>query len=540
MSLEQNKQTNRPMNADTFVACLEGGLDYFKANYHTIDNLNVFPVPDGDTGVNMLLTLEPAVEAIRNLDKHDYQNVLSILQEVTTMNSRGNSGFILSRFFSGFAEIVSQYGSLDPEIFTRAFSQGHYVSKTAISTPMNGTMLSVFEAVVKALSQTPASAIPEHLDLAARAGREEVFRTPEKLPVLKKAGVVDSGALGFVFILEGMKRRLYGEEIRIERESDFRFEPDPDSSIEELMTISNRYCTELTIRRSAEVPPNGLEDFLNEKGDSVALLVNEDIIKLHVHTNEPENVISELKLYGEIISEKIEDMKKQIEEEFARFRHENEVGVLAIVPGEGFRSILHEFEPDLDVLVYGKNLPKTADILNHVSQMPYEDVIVLANDKNIIPAIQLVKNQSEKHIEIFPSRNIVQGVAAIMGFVKNLSWEENLAQMTEAMELVDNVSVYRSVKDSKFADIHIPHNHYFAVMQGKILAVSDDFEETVLRALRTARPDERSAISLYYNNDTDEKALEQIRETLEEELEDVEILVRYGGQHTALLLIGLE
>jgi len=539
MSLERNKGTEN-MNPDTFIACLEGGLDYFKANYHTIDNLNVFPVPDGDTGVNMLLTFEPAVEAIRDLKKPDFETILSILQEVTTMNSRGNSGFILSRFFSGFAEIARSFGVIDTDTFARAFSQGHYVSKTAISTPMNGTMLSVFEAVVKALSNTRSESIPEYLELAVRAGREEVFRSPEKLPVLKKAGVVDSGALGFVFILEGMKRRLYGEEIQVERESDFRFEPDPDSSIEELMTINNRYCTELTIRRSPDVPPNGLEEFLNNKGDSVALLVNEDIIKLHVHTNEPESVIGELRHYGEIVSEKIEDMKKQMEEEFARFRHENEVGVLAIVPGEGFRSILHDFEPDLDVLVYGKNLPKTADILNHISQMPYEDVIVLANDKNIIPAIQLVKSQSEKHIEIFPSKNIVQGIAAIMGFVKNLSWEENLAQMTEAMELVNSISIYRSVKDSRFADIQIPLNHYFAVMGGKIVAVSPDFEESALKAIRAARPEEHSAISLYYNEHADEAVLQRIQETLGEELEDVDILVRYGGQHTALVLIGLE
>lgn len=528
------------MDSKDFIEALEGGLNYFKANYHTIDNLNVFPVPDGDTGVNMLLTLEPAIEAIRSLPAADYKTVMNILRDVTTMNSRGNSGFILSRFFSGFADIVDQYGTINNKVLIKAFFQGHYIAKTAISTPMEGTMLSVFDTVAKTLDKTGQSLVSEQLKVAAQAGREEVFRSPEKLPVLRKAGVVDSGALGFVFILEGMKRKLSGEPLLLEREDDFRFEPDPDADFEELMNISHRYCTELIIRRAKGTPPNGLEDYLNNIGDSVALLVNEDIIKLHVHTNEPDNVIKELESYGAVEHRKIEDMKKQIEEEFARFQHEHEIGVLAIVPGEGFRSVLHEFEPDLDVLVYNKNLPKTGDILNHISQMPYEDVIVLANDKNIIPAVQLVKSQLDKHIEIFPSKNIVEGIAALMGFVKNLSWQENLKQMKEAMELVDSISIYQSVKQSKFANIQIPLGHYFAVMNGNIVSVSETLEDTVNAAVAGSGPDERSMISLYYRDAEDEEKIRKIAEDLQEKYEELEFQVRFGGQHTAVLLIGLE
>jgi dihydroxyacetone kinase-like predicted kinase len=233
-------------------------------------------------------------------------------------------------------------------------------------------------------------------------------------------------------------------------------------------------------------------------------------------------------------------MQKQIEEEFARFRHENEIGVLALVPGEGFRAILHDFEPDLDVLVYGKNLPKTGDILNHVNQMPYEVIIVLANDKNIIPAVQLVKSETSKHIEIFPSKNVIQGVAAIMGFVKNASWEENLSQMTSSMELVDSISVYQSVKDSKFAGIEIPKEHYFAVMNGEVVAVHEAFDPVVISAINGADPDERMTISLYYNDKIDPERLEPISKELQESFDELEFDIRYGGQHTALLLIGLE
>ncbi|MDZ7822330.1 MAG: DAK2 domain-containing protein [Candidatus Marinimicrobia bacterium] len=334
-------------------------------------------------------------------------------------------------------------GTLTPEVLTEAFHQGHYVSKTAISTPMEGTMLSVFEAIAEAMSHTRNGSVLEHLETAVKSGREEVFRSPEKLPVLKKAGVVDSGALGFVFLIEGMKRRLKGEEVGIENEDLYRFEPDVNTDIEELMHVGNRYCTELLIKRRENTPPNGLEEYLKNIGDSLALLVKDDIIKLHVHTNEPESVVNELSRYGTVVSKKIDDMKKQIEEEAKLFHHENEIGMLALAPGEGFRRVLHEFEPNLDVLVHDRNLPKTGDILHHVDQMPYEDVIVMANDKNIIPAVQLVKKKSNKHVEIFPSKNIVQGLAAVMGFVKNLSWQENLAQMTESMELVESISVYR-------------------------------------------------------------------------------------------------
>ncbi|MCF7832621.1 MAG: DAK2 domain-containing protein [Candidatus Marinimicrobia bacterium] len=527
------------MKINKFISALEGGLDYFKANYHTIDNLNVFPVPDGDTGVNMLLTFQPAIEAIREQDEVSYESILGILQNVCTMNSRGNSGFILSRFISGFSDVILKYGDITPDILTEAFFHGHYISKISVSTPREGTMLSVFEAVAKAMKDTKSEYVLDHIKMAIEAARKEVFISPEKLPVLKKAGVVDSGALGFVFIMEGMKRRMAGEEIKIENEAEYRFEPDEDSNLEELMEISHRFCTELTIRRSG-IEVKDIEAYLNDIGDSVALLVNDDIIKLHVHTNTPDEVIEELSTYGVIENKKIEDMQKQIEEEFARFRHENEIGVLALVPGEGFRSILHDFEPDLDILVYGKNLPKTGDILNHINQMPYEVIIVLANDKNIIPAVQLVKNETTKHIEIFPSKNVIQGVAAIMGFVKNLSWEENLSQMTSSMELVDSVSIYQSVKDSKFAGINIPVNHYFAVMNGNVIAVDEEFDPVVLTSIRNADPDERMTVSFYYNDNVKPEDLEPITAKLEKEFEDLEFETRFGGQYTALLLIGLE
>lgn len=528
------------MKINTFVSSLEGGLEYFKANYHTIDNLNVFPVPDGDTGVNMLLTLQPAVEAIKEKSEHSFKSVLSILQEESTMNSRGNSGFILSRFIAGFSDIILEQGDITIDILTEAFNHGHYISKTSVSTPREGTMLSVFEAIAKAMKTANSKTVLDHFILAVKAGRDEVFISPEKLPILKKAGVVDSGALGFVFILEGMRRKLAGEGIKIEDESEYRFEPDEDSSMEEMLEIQHRYCTELLIRRDNTKVEEDLEKYLNELGDSVAFLMNDDIIKLHVHTNTPEKVVEDLSAYGEIEKEKIEDMQKQLEEEFARFQHVNEIGVLALVPGEGFRSVLHEFEPDLDVLVYGKNLPNTGDILNHVNQMPYEVIIVLANDKNIIPAVQLVAKETTKHIEIFPSKNVIQGVAAIMGFVKNLSWEENLSQMNSSMELVDSISVYKSIKDSQFAGIKIPVDHYFAVMNGNVVSVNEEFSSVVLSAVKDANPEERMTITFYYNSNITEETLEPITTELESEYDDIEFAIRYGGQHTALLLIGLE
>ncbi len=528
------------MKINNFVSSLEGGLDYFKANYHTIDNLNVFPVPDGDTGVNMLLTFQPAVEKIKEEADHSFKSVLEIFKEETTMNSRGNSGFILSRFIAGFSDVILKYDNITPEILSEAFAHGNFISKTSVSTPREGTMLSVFEAIAKAMRDAKSETILDHFSLAVKAGLEEVFISPEKLPILKKAGVVDSGALGFVFILEGMKRALSGEGVMIEDEADYRFEPDADSNIEEMLEVQHRFCTELLIRRDGKTVEEDLDRYLNDMGDSVALLVNDDIIKLHVHTNEPEAVIDHIQVYGDIENKKIEDMQKQLEEEWARFQHADEIGVLALVPGEGFRSVLHDFEPDLDVLVYGKNLPNTADILNHVNQMPYEVIIVLANDKNIIPAVQLVKKETDKHVEIFPSKNVIQGVAAIMGFVKNASWEENIIQMNDSMELVESLSVYKSIKDSQFAGIKIPKDYYFAVMNGNVVAVNEEFKPVVLDSIEGASPDERMTVTLYYNDNVNVDELESISNELLEEYDDIEFENRYGGQHTALLLIGLE
>ncbi|MFA6617537.1 MAG: DAK2 domain-containing protein [Candidatus Neomarinimicrobiota bacterium] len=528
------------MKIKTFVSSLEGGLDYFKANYHTIDNLNVFPVPDGDTGINMLLTFQPAVEAVKEKSDHSFESVLKVLCEEATMNSRGNSGFILSRFIAGFSEVVIEQGDITIDILSEAFDHGHFISKTSVSTPRDGTMLSVFEAIAKAMKNAQSNTVLEHFVLAVEAGRQEVFISPEKLPVLKKAGVVDSGALGFVFLLEGMRRKLAGEGIKIEDEAEYRFEPAEDANIEEMMEIQNRYCTELLIRRDTTPVGRDIEQYLNKMGDSVAFLMNENIIKLHVHTNEPEKLVNELAVYGDIENKKIEDMQKQMEEEFSRFQHVNEMGVLALVPGDGFRSILHELEPDLDVLVYNKNLPNTGDILNHVNKMPYDVVIVLANDKNIIPAVQLAKQESPKHIKIFPSKNVIQGLAALMGFVKNAKWEENLTQMTDSMELVDSIAIYKSIKDSKFAGIKIPRDHFFALMNGDVVSVSEKLKPAVVEAITCASPEERMTITSYYNGKVTEAEIEEIYKSLREEYEDVEFESRYGGQHTALLLIGLE
>lgn len=528
------------MKIKTFVSSLEGALDYFKANYHTIDNLNVFPVPDGDTGINMLLTFQPAVEAVKAKSDDSFESVLKILQEESTMNSRGNSGFILSQFIAGFSDVVLEHGDITIDILTEAFDHGHFISKTSVSTPRDGTMLSVFEAIAKAMKETHSSTVLEHFVLAVEAGRKEVFISPEKLPVLKKAGVVDSGALGFVFLLEGMRRKLAGEGIKIEDEAEYRFEPEEDVNIKEMMKIQNRYCTELLIRRGESQVQIDIEKYLSEMGDSVAFLMNKNIIKLHVHTNEPEKIVKELSLYGDIENKKIEDMQEQIEEEFTRFQHVNEMGLLALVPGEGFRTILNELEPDMDVFVYGKNLPNTGDILNCVNQMPHEVVIVLANDKNIIPAVQLVKQKTSKLVKIFPSRNVIQGLAAIMGFVKNASWEENLTQMTDSMELVESISIYKSIKDSQFAGIKIPKDYFFALMNGDVVAVNKLLKQTVIEAINGASPEDRMTITSYYNGRVNELELDDIYASLRDEYVDIEFEKCYGGQHTALLLIGLE
>lgn len=530
------------MKTDRFLNSLQGTLDHFKANYHTIDNLNVFPVPDGDTGVNMLLTIEPAVVAVISQDKTDIQTILEILKQETMMNSRGNSGFILSQFINGFSDVVLEEETMTPDTINHAFTRGHFVAKTAISTPREGTMLSVFEAIADFLGKQSYTDVVKQLEAAVKVGMEEVFRSPEKLPVLKKAGVVDSGALGFVLILDGLRRALTGEGVKIENEDDYRFEPDPDAKIDDVMVASNRYCTELTIQRNAskEVSRDTVEHFLKEMGDSVALLVKDDIIKLHVHTNEPEVVLEELSQYGETVSKKIEDMQSQIEQEFTRFQHVNEIGVLVMVPGEGFRDVLHNIEPDLDIMVYGKHLPKTGDILHHVDQMPYDDVIIMPNDKNIIPAVQLVKNKTEKHIEIFPSKNVIQGVAAMMGFVKNLTWQENISQMKDSKELVDAVSIYKGIKDSNFGGIQIPKNHYFAVMGGNVIAVNEVFDAAVLEAMEKAEYGDRCDVCFYYNDKTDKDALETISNKLQNDYDDVELQSTYGGQHTALLLISME
>jgi DAK2 domain fusion protein YloV len=526
---------------------LLAGADYLELNHRILDDLNVFPVPDGDTGTNMLATYGAAVRGLGIVRAESLAQIADLLAPRLERSSRGNSGFIISSFLGGFLRSAASFDLLDADRLGGAFSAGLFRTCNDLFCPVEGTMITVIRSMLESIEGCPDQAFATALRGAVVEGRRSLFRTPELLPVLAKAGVVDSGALGFLFIMEGWLRGLRGEAPREESESDYRFEPvEPGGAWDQAPVY--RYCTEVTVERRAEIDRDGIDrdgidreelrSFLVARGDSLALLSEGPMLKLHMHTNEPREVIEYLSRFGKIESEKVEDMLEQMALA-PRSAEESSCYVLAFVPGPGFVPIFADLGAG-GCIEYGKDLPAAGEILDFLQRVEEGSVIILPNNKNILPACLVAKEKSPKRVAILPTADVVQGIAAMYGYSGNESMSDNAANMRDCMSMVRSIFVYRCVKDAVFDGASMRKGEYFAQGGGAVVAVDAALAECALKAIDASAQGRVMNLTLYYKDGIEGRELERIREVVLARDGKVEVEVFRGDQCREELIISLE
>jgi DAK2 domain fusion protein YloV len=525
-----------------------GGAANLEKNKAYIDSLNVFPVPDGDTGTNMSMTMQGAVKEIRSLpDTASVSEVMDAVALGALKNARGNSGVILSQLFRGYQQICKGQKEITVEMFADALEAGTNAAYKAVLRPKEGTILTVSRmisqscvAVVKRNRKLTLDAL---LDNILTVGQEALENTPNLLPVLKEAGVVDSGGFGLITVYRGFKAVLSGEEIvdtEIEIVEEKAEELPEGADFDHFSTeeIKFGYCTEFFIVRLnedfSETDLEKLRDHLVRVGDSVVVAAGDDFVKVHVHSNCPGKILQFAMQYGELDRMKIENMREQNRKLIEnKKRNEREFGIVAVSAGDGIDDIFRNFSVDR-IISGGQTMNPSIDtIVNMVGQCNARNVFVLPNNSNIILAAQQAKDLCSCNVIVLPTKTIPQGIAAAMAFNPDLSLEENEANMQDAVGEIVSGAVTYAIRETQYNGNKIKEGDMIGLIDNDIVTVASSVAETVEKtvALMIEKRDiEDPIVNLYFGDAVDEEDANDLADKLQEQFEDAEFIVTRGGQ----------
>jgi len=520
-------------------------------NRAMVDALNVFPVPDGDTGTNMSLTMNSALTEALKLEEPTVESVSKAISKGSLLGARGNSGVILSQIFRGFAKGCEGLEELDSLALINAFVEAKESAYKAVLKPVEGTILTVIRKMAQCgeelIGGEEVPSLKETMDLLVENANETLERTPDYLDVLKQAGVVDAGGRGLVCILDGFHHVINGKEtedhnVEVTAVADHA----PVQGTINPEDIKFAYCTEFIIRTSMDNKKSVKEE-IQELGDSMVYVEDEDIIKVHIHTNNPGIALEKGLKLGELINIKIENMKEQhstIIDEAAAVPElpveKKAYGFLAVAMGDGISSIFKDLGVD-HVIEGGQTMnPSTEDLVHGINQINSDTVYILPNNSNIILAANQAKEISEKKIVVIPTKSIPQGVSAMIAFDGTSKVEDNEAQMLEAIQLPKTVQVTFSVRDTVFNDMEIKENDILGVADGTIAAVGQDIHDVALKVLKGAMDDDSEIITIYYGSEIEEVAANNLAKEIETLYDDVDVEVYYGGQPLYYYIFSVE
>ena len=537
-----------------FHEMLVSAANSLENNKQKINDLNVFPVPDGDTGTNMGLT----IGAVHNMKVEDaISECASKAATAVLLSARGNSGAILALFFRGFAKATKGLEEMNADVLANAFVLGKEEAYKAVMNPAEGTILTVMRrcaedaAEVKDQYTGNLSAFFERLLKTAEITLDQ---TPEMLPILKEAHVVDAGGCGFVTILRGMLAALVGKPVEaigdnkaapVTEKADFA-----DFNTED---IKFQYCTECIVEKSkcfyGENKAHALYERIEEMGDSIVFVDAEEIIKLHIHTNHPGLVLELATIFGSFVTVKIENMKNQhsaltdvapaAEEENAIAPSEKQYGFVSVCMGDGIRDMFHDF--NVDQVVFGGQTmnPSMQDILDAVNKTPSDIVFVLPNNKNIdMVANQAAEASTEKKVIVIHTKSVPEGIAALLVFDETATPEDNEAAMAEAITHVKSLSVTHAVRDACIDGIAVRSGQTMGLVGGKIRSVGANSMEAIEKLLDQMK--EAVYITIFYGEDANETEANAVREMIENAATDAEVVLAYGGQPLYDYLISVE
>ncbi len=560
-----------PMLAKMFLA----GAKNLEAKKEWINELNVFPVPDGDTGTNMTMTIMAAAAEVQGLGAEpDMASLAKAISSGSLRGARGNSGVILSQLFRGFTKGISKYEVLDVVIVSDAFQKAVETAYKAVMKPKEGTILTVAKgAADKALELIGETDDLEEFLAQVIAEAEYVLsKTPEMLPVLKQAGVVDSGGQGLVTVLQGAYDALIGKEIDYTLEGVQASSGVAKISQQAEQDIKFGYCTEFIIVLNQPLGENGEIDFkayLESVGDSIVVVADDEITKVHVHTNDPGLVIQRALTYGSLSKIKIDNMREEhqeklikdaqkaakeqkladekrrqervAQEEEAHKMPNKEMGFISVSIGEGINEIFQGLGVDY-IIAGGQTMnPSTEDMLNAIEEVNADNIFILPNNKNIILAAnQAASLMEEKNIYVIPSKTVPQGITALINFMPDSTPEENAARMTEELSSVKTGQVTYAVRDTFIDDKAIKQGDYMGMGDSAILSVGKDMQDVVKDMVSQLVEEESAIISVYYGQEIEEAAAQALGEELGEQYPQCEVEVHYGGQPIYYYLISVE
>ena len=547
----------KTINSTEFRKMVALGARMLEINRAKIDALNVFPVPDGDTGTNMSLTLQSAVKEMNACSSNRFQEICDAVSKGALRGARGNSGVISSQIFRGICSVIKDCNqTFDTKTFAKAIEAGTKVAYSAVSIPKEGTILTV----VRLMSESAGKLASKNKDFTdflkalIAVGDEALAQTPELLPVLKKAGVVDSGGMGLMTIMRGFLAAISGEEIDTDsipseaqvKEKEPDFDDNSDIINLDLGDIEFAYCTEFFVINLKPQTTLADIDKLKEKlmsiGDSVICIGDLEFIKVHVHTNTPGIALTYALELGELDRLKIENMleenrqlKKKLEAE------KKEMGMLAICAGSGLAEIFKDLMVDR-VIEGGQTMnPSAQDIADAVQKINASNVFVFPNNSNIILAAEQAKGLvNNRTIHVIPTKNVPQGIAAALVFNPDESVPENKTNMTHSIDNVAAGQVTYAVRNTTMNGFKLKEGDIIGLNSKKILAKSDNIDDTTLELIRKMKTPEHEMITLYYGEGVDEAAAEALAGKVGEAFPDCEVDFHYGGQPVYYYMVSLE
>jgi len=553
------------VNSNTVDAKILGrmflsGAKNLEAKKEWINELNVFPVPDGDTGTNMTLTIMSAASEVNALSEPDMKKLAKAISSGSLRGARGNSGVILSQLLRGFTKVIEQYEEIDAPIFAKSFEKAVETAYKAVMKPKEGTILTVAKGAAEKAAEIAENSenLKQFFTEVIEEAETVLAKTPELLPVLKEAGVVDSGGQGLVEVLKGALDGYLGKEINLDfvKPAAKPAITTPVSSKES--NIKFGYCTEFIImleREFTEKDEEKFKEYLMSIGDSLVVVADEDIVKVHVHTNAPGEAIQKALTYGQLSNMKIDNMRlehhekviKEAEKMAAQQAAEKkaepakEVGFISVSAGDGMGEIFKEL--GADYLIQGGQTmnPSTEDMLKAIDQVNAKNIFILPNNKNIILAANQARDLTEdKNIVVIPTKTIPQGITAMISYVPEKSVEENTEEMTEAMGNVKTGQVTYAVRDTRIDEMDIHQGDIMGIGDKGILAVGQDIQKVAVDMTCKMTNEDSELISIYYGADVTEADAEEISSRLEEIYPDFDIEINYGGQPIYYFVISVE
>ena len=550
----------KTINTELLQKMFLAGAANLEAKKEFINELNVFPVPDGDTGTNMTLTILSAAKEVKALENPDMVAIAKAISSGSLRGARGNSGVILSQLLRGFTKEIREHKEIDTITLAKACERATATAYKAVMKPKEGTILTVAKGASQKASELAETT--EDLDTfiseVINYAQEVLEKTPEMLPVLKEAGVVDSGGQGLLEVMRGAYDAFQGKEIdysAIEASAGTKMvKPSEQAETE----IKFGYCTEFIIMLEKEFTAKDETEFkayLESIGDSIVCVADDDIVKIHVHTNDPGLAIQRALTYGQLSRMKIDNMREEHQErlikdaeklaaqqaEAKKAEPRKEVGFIAVSIGEGMNEIFRELGADY-IIEGGQTMnPSTEDMLNAIDQVNAEHIFILPNNKNIILAANQAQTLTEdKDIIVVPSKTVPQGITAIINYMPDADAQANLEAMIEGIGNVKTGQVTYAVRDTHIDDKEIHEGDIMGIGDSGILAVGQSVEETTKEMLAQLVDEDTELISLYYGQDVQEESAENFAQEIEDLYPDVDVDVHSGGQPIYYYVLSVE